>query len=326
MTFGTSPITAAGDSWYNFGIVGKKAIHPSPKTSLLYRATGVNAYEVPAGNVWKRFFDCTGLYAIGMQNGVLLESAMGYSSTAGPVGGVYTHTITAPTDGTGNPSFTIQHEKTGTATAWSTQFTGCKVSDLTLTCGFEQKYLIARLGIMAKKATKVAFQMTNDPALPATATTSCYTFGNLTRTWDYGGTPIALNGLIEMELQIVPDLTAIRAHTWDTGVYTGHWLYQMIEGARKKYSVTMELTPEMDDIWDELASTAANTKEVLFKWTKSASDYIQVTCTDCTVIEHELITPETGDEDRSHVVFEPRSLSFEVKDTIAGNAGGAYGE
>jgi len=280
----------------------------------------VNAYEVPAGSVWKTLFDNQGMYAVGLQNGILIEAAMGYSSTAGA--GPYTHTISAPTDGTGNPSFTIQHEKTGTATAWSTQFTGCMVSDLTMTCGYEQKYLVARVGWMCKKAADPGFQLTADPALPATATETPYTFGTLTRTWDYGGTPIALDGLVSMELQVLPDLEGIRAHTWDTGVYTGQWLYKIIEGARKKYHLTMEMTPEQDDLWDELVSTT-NTKDILFKWTKSTNDYIQVQCTDCMVTSHELVTPKVGEADIAEVTMEPRSLTWTVVDSIAG---GAYGE
>ena len=41
------------------------------------------------------------------------------------------------------------------------------------------------------------------------------------------------------------------------------------------------------------------------------------------VVEHQLITPKTGDVLLEQVVIEPYSMSIEVKDSIAG---GAYGE
>jgi len=312
-TYGTSTIGAAGTQTYLFGVISQKAVHPSPRTTVSYRATGANYYEVPATYHWKNMFDLTGMYPVGLQNGILLWAALGASSTAASV-----HTIGTPTDGAVLPSFTIQHERTGTATAWATQFTGCKVAGLTLTCSEEQKYLIGRVDWIAQKATDPGFTSTNDPILPPTATTAPYKFTGMTRTYNTA----AIDGLVSMELSISPDLTAIRAHKWDAGVYTGQWLYDLIESPRRKYKLTMHITPDSGDMWDSGASTTL-TDDIVFKWTKSANDYIQITCTDCPIIYHELQTPEVGDELVDVIECEPRSLAVSVKDSIAG---GFYGE
>ena len=276
----------------------------------------MNAQEVPAGYLWKRAFELTGMYPVGLQNGILLWAALGASSTAGA--GPYTHTIGAPTDGSVLPSFTIQHERTGTATAWATQFTGCKVAGLTLTCSEEQKYLIGRVDWIAQKAADPAFVLDNDPTLPPTATTAPYKFAGMTRTYNAA----AIDGLVSMELSIMPDLTPIRAHKWDAGTWTGQWLYSLIEAPRKQYRLTMHVVPDSDDMWDDAVSQAA-TSDIVFKWTKSTNDYIQITCTDCALTFHELDTPEVGDSLVDVVECEPRSLAIEVKDSIAG---GYYGE
>jgi len=312
-TYGTSTITGAGDSTYLFGVISQKAVHPSPRTTVLYRATGVGAAEVPAAAHWKSFFDLQGMYAVGLQNGIPIWAALGTSSTgAGPP---YTHTISAATS---LPSFTIQHERTGTATAWSTQFTGCKVAALTLTCSEEQKYLIGRMDWVAQKAVDPGFQLTNDPALPATATTGPYKFAGMTRTFNGA----SIDGLVSLELTISPDLTPIRAHKWDTGTWTGQWVYDLVESPRRKYKLTMQVAQGNDDIWDSSAAQTV-TDDIVFKWTKSANDYIQITCTDCPIIYSELQTPEVGDIALDTIECEPRSLAVEVKDAIAG---GAYGE
>ena len=224
-TYGTSTIVQATQT-YLWGFISQKAVHPSPRTTIGYRAVGVGTAEVPATYHWKQFFDLQGMYAVGLQNGVPIWAALGGSATAG--GGPYTHTITAATS---LPSFTIQHERTGTATAWSTQFTGCKVAGLTLTCSSEQYYLIGRMDWIARKAEDPAFQLTNDPVLPPTATTAPYKFTGMTRTFNGA----SIDGLMSMELQIMPDLIPIRAHTWDSGTYTGQWLYNLIASSRRKY-------------------------------------------------------------------------------------------
>lgn len=271
---------------------------------------------MPAGSHWKQRFDLTGMYPVGLQNGILLWAAMGKSSTgAGPP---YTHTITAPDDGTQLRSFTIQHERTGTATAWATQFTGCKVIGLLLTCGMEQKYLIGRVDWIAQKAVDPSFVLDNDPTLPPTASQASYKFVGMTRTYNAA----AIDGLTYMELSISPDISAIFTPKWDTGTWTGQWLKELIESPRRKYHLTMHLSPDADDIWDSSAAQTV-TDDIVFKWAKSANDYIQITCSDCPITYHELQTPEVGDELVDVVECEPRSLSIEVKDSIAG---GYYGE
>ncbi|GAF84422.1 unnamed protein product, partial [marine sediment metagenome] len=116
---------------------------------------------------------------------------------------------------------------------------------------------------------------------------------------------------------------------WDTGTYTGRWAKSFIEAPRKEYRLVMRYHPDSDDLWDELIATG-NTKNIVFKWTKTADDYIKATLTDVQVTSHEIKTPKSGDESRpqliEEVVCEPRQVSFEVKDTIAGDAAGAYGE
>lgn len=321
-TFGTSVILQATNT-HLWGVIGEKAIHPSPVTSMNYRATGVNALEVPAGELYKGRFDLLGMYAIGMQNGVLLESVMGASTTVGA--DPYTHTIKTPTDGSVLPSFTIQHERTGTGTDWAVQFLGCKVAGLLLTCGYEQKYLIARVDWIAQKAIDPGFVLDNDPALPATATTTPYHFNNMTRTLymtpEYAGDE-AIDGLTYMELTISPDMTPIFTHKWDAGTYTGRWLYDLIESPRRKYSLVLEVSPGSDNMWDELIATG-NTKNIIFKWTKSANDYIQLKLEDCQFISHEITTPEVGLDLIERVEIEPRHIEFEVKDSISGDV---YGE
>jgi hypothetical protein len=316
--YGTSTITTAGDSAYLFGVVSQKAVHPSIRTTIGRRATGVGAVEVPAGEHWKQFFSVQGMYAVGLQNAVPVWAALGTSSTgAGPP---YTHAITA---GVTLPSFTIYHERTGTGTDWVTLYTGCKVAGLTLTCSQEQKYLIGRMDWIAQKAVDPNLDgtnatLTNDPALPATATTDPYKFAGMTRTFNGA----SIDGLVSMELSISPDLTPILAHKWDSGTWTGQWLYKLLEAPERKYHLTMTLHPGNDDIWDSNAAQTV-TDDIVFKWTKSTNDYIQITCTDCPITYNELATPEVGEELLDVVECEPRSVTVEAKDAIAG---GAYGE
>lgn len=326
-TFGSSIITAAADQTYLWGVISQEAVYPSPSTDVIFRATGVHAQEVPDGKLWKGVFHLTsGMYAIILQNAVILQAVMGYSSTAGPVSGVYTHTIAPPTSGSLLPSFTIHHEKTGTATDWATQFMGCKVSNLALGCNWEFPVLHARIDWLAAQAQDPNLDgtnamLTNDPTLPATATTTHYPFGGMTRTFDGN----AIDGLTSMELSINTGLSPIFAHTWDTGTYTGRWADSFVEAPRKDYRLVMRYHPDSDDIWDELIATG-NTKNIVFKWAKSTDDYIEATLTDVQVISHEIKTPTSGEALIEEVICEPRQVSFSVKDKIAGDAAGAYGE
>jgi hypothetical protein len=75
-------------------------------------------------------------------------------------------------------------------------------------------------------------------------------------------------------------------------------------------------------MWDDAASQAT-TSDFVFKWAKSANDYIQITCTDCPLVYPDMATPENGTELIDVIECEPRSVTIEVKDSIAGSY---YGE
>ena len=153
-SFGSAAVTAADDQTYYWGVMGKKQILPSPTTEIIYQDTPLSSQEVSAGNLWKSVYSLMGNFTVGMQNGILIEAVMGKSSTAGE--DPYTHTITTPTAVAGIlpelSSFTLIHEKSGSATDWLTRYTGAKVAGLHLTCGFEQKYLIANVDWICKKS------------------------------------------------------------------------------------------------------------------------------------------------------------------------------
>lgn len=315
-------IPNASATCYKFGLVHPRAVHPSSTTSLTYYPLGVNAQEVDDGDLRKGNFDCTGQYTIGFQNGVWLWAIMGKSSTAGA--DPYTHTITVPSAVSGVlpklPSFAIQHEQTGTATDWATQFIGCKVSSLTLYCGYKQPVPEMLTGVVkwiGKKPNKVAFTLTNDPALPPTGNTDKYHVMNMTRTFD--GSTIA--GFQDMQFTIDAGLKPHFTHDWDGGSYVGQWASDITEQPRKKYKLVMHYAPSSSALWEEAVANG-NTKDIVFKWTRSTNDYIQITMTDAQILYHELASPEIGDV-ALEVVIEPRSVSIEVKDSIAGTY---YGE
>ena len=323
----TSTITTASDTAYLLGALSKRFRHPSPTAVVHHGPTAVNKRET--AYIWKGAMDCVATGSLVIQNGIPIWMVMGKSSTAGS--DPYTHTITPTDDGSANPSFTWQHESTGTATDWVVQFTGCKIASLSLLCSSEGRYLIGALNYIAGKALDPNLDGTNalldtDPALPPTATTDPYKFGGMTRTWDYGSADTALDGLVEMEFNISPDLDTIRTAHWDAGVWAGQWPYKIIEGARQKYELTMRMIPESDDVWDELVA-ASNTKELYFKWEKSANDYIEMTLTNCQVSSHPIVTPDQSEDSDDIGMIEaiiiPQSVSFTVKDAIAG---GHYGE
>lgn len=317
--YGTSVITAAGDITYLWGATSQKSVHPSPTMEVIYGPVGIGAQEVTAGEVWKGREVLTGLYGMGMQNAIPLWAVMGKSSTTGPVGSIYTHTITVPTAVAGVlpllPSFTIQHEMAGTATNWQAQFLGCKVASLTLLCGFENRILMCMMDWLAQIAVKGTFELTSAPILPPTKNEEPYHFVNMTRTWDYGGTNVALDGLIDMELTINPDIIP---H------YAGRDrnLKSQLEGPRKQYTLKMRYHQGSSAIWEELIASS-NAKELYFKFTRGTDDYIEITLTDCQITGHELVTPEVGEALVEEVTMEPTSVSITVKDKIAGSY---YGE
>ena len=320
ITPGTSIITAAGDTTYIFGAISQESEHPSPVAVTRFISTGYNVKEVGAGGMWKSHYIIMGMYGLVMQNGVPLWAVMGKSSTAGTV-----HTITPTSDGTPIPSFTLNSEQKGSATDEEYQFMGCKFDSLALVHDLaDVNQLMAKIEIRGLKAQD-GIDLTNDPTLPTTANTDAYV--NLERIWDVGGTPVNIDGLKRIEINIANSLRPIYGHTWDTGTYTGMWPYQLLESNRKQYRVAMLLHPNTIErrMWDSLiATTTAIT--ATFKWIRAADDYIKVTVVG-PVVEHQIITPKSGpsgpDELQEQVVIEPYSMSIEVEDALAGSA---YGE
>ena len=323
-TFRTSTCTAASSTAYRLGAISEKSLMPSPEFDAIKNPVGVNAREVTAGNIWKSQASLRGMIGLVLQNGIPCYLAMGKSSTAGT--DPYTHTITPTTDGSLLPSITWQHEEKGDATNEEYQFEGVKVDSLMLSHDMASgapNVLMGKLEIMAGKAKDPGFALTNDPALPATANTDPYTA--LTRTWDYGSGNTAIAGLQKVDIHIINGLHPLYSHSWDTGTYTGQWPYQFGEDPDKTYLVDMIAAKNTIEraIWDELIALS-NTKEAYFKWTRSTNDYIAVTCTDCQVTVHEIMTPAGADRtDLVNIQLVPRAMSIEVKDSIAG---GSYGE
>ena len=315
-TPGTSIITAVGDTTYLFGAVSQESEHPSPVAITRYTATGVNTKEVGTGLMWKSHYIIAGMYGLVMQNGVPLWAVMGKSATVGAK-----HTITPTTDGTPIPSFTLNHEQKGSATNEEYQFMGCKFDSLSMVYDMENApFLMAKIEVRGLKAQD-GIALTTSPALPATANTDAYV--NLTRIWDVGGTPVAINGLQRVEINIANGLRPIYGKTWDSGTYTGMWPYQLLEAQRKQYKITLQLHPNTIErrMWDSLiATTTAITST--FNWIRAADDYIKVTAIG-PVVEHQLITPKEGAPLIEQVVIEPYSMSIEVEDALAGSA---YGE
>jgi len=314
-TFGATNTIDAATQTYLWGAVSDQSEHPSPTATVNYRATGVNAKEVPtADDLWKAPYDLRGWYGLRMQDGVVIWAALGKSATVGAV-----HTITPTTDGTLLPSFCFQHERTGTATAWRTQFRGCKIDRLMLSHDMRRAdFLMAKVDWVAQKDVKMGFALTNDPVLPATANTAPYV--QLTRTFN----TVSMDGLVSVDIIIENGLSAVFSHSWDTGVYTGMWPQSFVEAQRKDYTVRMTLHPSTIEttVWDELVATG-NTHDAVFTWTRSANDHIAVTCSDCQVVKHTLRTPRVTEDLLDEVVLRPRAVSVSVKDLLAASA---YGE
>ncbi len=321
-TYGTSTIVAAATQTFYWGAIGQEAVHPSPTMELIYRATGLNKQEVEAGAVWKGKEVLNGAYGMVMLNAIPIWAVMGGHTDTGTVSGVYTHTI-VPAATTGGaiellPSFTIQHELSGDSANWQVQFTGVKCQSLTMLCSWETKMLMASIDWLAQKSTKGTFESDNAPTLPPTSAVEPYHFSNMTKLWDYGDTDEVLDGLIEWEFSINPDLDSVYAATWDGATYTGRNLMQILEGTRKIYNLRMQYTPLSSSIWEQLV-VGENTKDMYFKFTRGTDDYIEVTFSDCMVLKHDLITPEIGEELLAEVLIEPRAILFTVKDKINGD-------
>jgi hypothetical protein len=301
-----STLDDTNDTAYKWGNINENSVY-NIRSSLNFRAPGFNAKETPSGNTWKGNISVDGMLGVILQNGIVCWATMGSSSTAGS--DPYTHTIGPYTDGTVLPSFVMHHERSGTATTKTYQILGMKVNNLLLkhdTQGAD--CLLARVGWIAKKAQKADFTLTNTPALPATANEDPYQ--NLSVTFN----SVNVDGLQDIEIGIDNNLT-------------GHWgsygdrHIRLITEKQKKYIVRMVLHPSTieDDFFDEIVASGTE-YDIVAKWQRSTNDYIQVTASG-TLTEAPFISPL--DHLLEEVVFEPRAIAIEVKDSIAGSA---YGE
>ena len=304
-TYGTSLIAAAGTQTNSLGVLSEEAIHPSPKSDIVYADPGGSTKEAAAGAHWKGPEDLRGAYTVVLQNGILLYLAIGSSSTAASV-----HTIT-PTASSAMPSISIQHDLTGTASDWGTQIAGVKVLNLELNCTAADQYLWANVDWVAQSATNIGFISTNAPVLPPTATAAPYLFNTMTATFD---TVSFKEGLTDLQISISPMLKV-----WKDGTRT---IPEPLDGPKMQYMVKFKYTPPDSTFWDEAATTTV-TGDLVFKWTKSTNDYIQITFSDCPITYYNQVSPKTGQALIEEVTLEPRAISVAVKDAIAGSY---YGE
>ena len=310
-TPGTSIIDGVGDTAYVLGAIVDPYDHPSPVAVTKFRPTGYNVKEVPAGGMWKQHMVVAGMYGFIMQNGIPCWMAMGGSSTAGA--DPYTHTIAPTTDGSMIPSFTFNHEQQGDATDEEYQFMGIKVDSLAMVHAQKpEPYLLAMMEVRGMQAQD-GIALTTPPALPATANINPYV--EVERIWDVGGTPVNIDGLERVTINIANGLRPYWGRTHDGGVYTGQWPFVILEKARKEYRIEILMHPVTVErrMWDSLISTATAITST-FKFIRSANDYILVTAVG-PVTEHQLITPK-DEELLQKVVIEPYDLNIEVKDSI----------
>lgn len=328
--WGTCAFTDATTIGYLLGRLPsneKALIHPSGVSRILKGATAVNSQEYATGQIWQAAKDLTGMYPVGIQNGVLLQLVMGKSSTANdtPAAGYYTHTITPPTAVAGVlpelDSVTLHHEKWFDTTSLTHQYLGCKVASLMLVCEREYPFLTGQVNWIAKKKQKAGYDLDTDPALPATANTDPFHFSNMTVTYDSQDISAFVQGV---EVSINPDITPVFTHDWTGGSYIGHWVNALIEGHAKVYKLTLKMLPNSTkDLWDdELAQ--AGTKDIVIKWSRNSTyDYIQLTANNLWFESHSDETPPVGQEEVAEVVMIPEAVSWTVVDKLAGSV---YGE
>lgn len=307
-TYGTSAIPAAATSTFLFGIINPRAKHPNPRYTPRYGATAVAAREPAADGIGKASPVYQGNMTVILQNGVPLWLAMGKSVTAGVV-----HTITPAY----LPSITLQHDRTGTATDWGIQYRGVMCSHLKLMDDRRSPGLIANLDWVARTAVDPGWILTSTPALPATATTDPY-YQLVTATYD----GVSMDGLVEFEFQIDPGLKAIMGNWWSAGVDMQHVPVKYVENFMRKYRLILKGYWENDDLWDDGVSPTNTSKNMVFKWQKSAADYIQITMTDVEIMDPETISPSDG-QAYEMVECVPTQVSIAVSD---GLAAAAYGE
>jgi hypothetical protein len=304
--YGTSTITAAADPSYLLGVIRERATHPSPRYSAQYSSSAVGAREPAANGISKSDAVYQGNWTIILQNGVPLYLAMGKSVTAGT-----THTITPAYI----PSITLQSDRKGSGTDWGIQYTGVMCSRFKLMDDRSVPGLIAVLDWVAQDAADPGFVLTSTPALPTTATTGPF-YELVTATYD--GTD--LDGLTGFEFTIDPGLTALMGQWWLAGVDKSHIPIGYVEDFVRKYSLTLRMHPPSDDLWDD-GIARSNSKDMVFKWQKSANDYVQITMTDVQILFPETTTPK-GDLNEVYECV-PTTVSIEVKDAIAA---ASYGE
>lgn len=307
--YGTSTITAAGDPTSLLGVIREKGMHPTPRFAAQYSSSAVGAREPAADGISKSNAVYQGNWTIILQNGVPLWLGMGASSTAGIV-----HTITPAY----LPSITLQHDRKGSGTDWGIQYTGVMVSRLKLMDDRSVPGLIAVVDWVAQDAADPGFVLTSTPALPATATTGPF-YELVTATYDGNN----LDGLTQFEFSIDPGLNALMGQWWLGGVDQSHIPIGYVEDFVRKYTLNLRMHPPDDDLWDD-GIARSNSKDMVFKWQKSADDYIQLTMTDVQILYPETTTPkdkEKGLDELYECV--PTTVSIEVKDAIAA---ASYGE
>ncbi len=303
--WGTSVITGAGDTTYLLGLIREKATHPSPKYTAQYTSSPVGAREPTF--IGKTDMVRQGNWTVILQNGVPLWLAMGASSTAATV-----HTITPAY----LPSITLQHDRKGTGADWGIQYTGVMLSRLKLMDDRKVPGLVAVIDWVARDSKDPGFVLTSTPALPATATKGPF-FDLVTATWDGND----LDGMKSFEFTIDPGLSALVGQWWLANVDQQHIPIAYVEDFIRKYSLTLTMHPGNDDLWDDAINPLATPKDMVFKWQKSANDYIQITMTDVVLLYAETTSP-LGDLTEIYECV-PTKVSIEVKDGLAGSA---YGE
>lgn len=319
--YGVSLIINTNVNTFLFGFFTQTADHPSPFANLQLGAPGVNEQEVTIDQAWKTSMELIGMYPIGMQNGVLLQAVMGGSATTDEGGGVFEHIITPPVAVAGVlsqlPSFTIHSERTGTSDDWSTQYKGVKVAALLLTCGFTQKYLVARVDWIARKEVKQTFMLANKPALPTTANKKIYHWSDMTITLD--GNPI--EGLAYLEFLISPDFTPINEENWEGVTWDAQYITDLIESPLKKYQLILDIHTESSVIWAEVIAMS-NTKTIVITFKRTDNDYIEITLTNCQFLGNPKKTPYKEElTERTTIV--PLGVSIKIRDGLAGSD---YGE
>lgn len=308
--WGVSTIPLASTQTRLLGVINDRAIHPTPRYSAQYSSSAVGAREPAGGGISKNDAILQGNWTIILQNGIPLWLAMGVSSTgAGPP---YTHAITPGY----LPSITLQHDRTGSGADWGIQYTGVMASRFKLMDDRSVPGLIAVIDWVAKDVADPGFVLSSTPALPATATTGPF-YDLVTATYDGND----LDGLKDFEFTIDPGLNALMGQWWLANVDQSHVPIAYVEDFVRKYSLALRMHPGNDDLWDDGISPTGNTKDMVFKWQKSANDYVQLTMTDVQILYPETTTPK-GDLVEIYECV-PTTVQIEVKDAIAG---GSYGE